>query len=80
VLRGFLCDEITDPVFGHQTRCRDAYGARLIAERNRPANGGSRAYPPFCTVADPSTVITRDAQISVIGAAHHLIRLCLCAP
>jgi len=35
------------PVFGHQTRCRDAYSAEaLIAERSRPADGRSRAYPP----------------------------------
>ena len=33
------------PVFGYQTRCRDAYSLEaLIAERSRPADDRSRAY------------------------------------
>jgi hypothetical protein len=49
LLVGFLYDEIADPpVFGYQTRCRDAYSVEaLIAESNRPADGRSRAYPPY---------------------------------
>jgi hypothetical protein len=40
------------PVFGYQTRCRDAYSVEApIAERSRPADDRSRAYPPVCVVA-----------------------------
>ena len=48
LLVGFFCDEIADPrAFGYQMRCRDPYSVEaLIAERSRPADGRSRAYPP----------------------------------
>ena len=55
------------PVFGYQTRCRDAYSVEaLTAERSRPADGRSRAYPPYL-----HPPVTASVRCGACGRLHH---------
>ena len=61
---GFLYDEIADP-WSLATR-RDVEA--LIAERSRPADGRSRAYPPFSADVGWMPIKPPGAQIRSSGS------------